>query len=107
MTSHRSTEQSSDGTNGTDNGINRDEIALKLRDAGVLIGNKPDVEDLMVDAYLAFGGLPSRIVHPGEDAHPLPDFTASEEGRRLLAELENEVLVRTHATSESAGEEST
>lgn len=62
----------------------RKEIIAELRAARVLLDEDPETVELMVQAYLESGGLPSRIVHAGEGAYPVPDLTETSEGREVL-----------------------
>jgi hypothetical protein len=73
-----------------------------LRNADVLSPDaNADVADLMVRAYVATGGLPSRIVRAAEPSTPMPDLTRSTEGEVVLEGLREQLRDRLMGPSQS------
>lgn len=71
----------------------KERMLTELQDAQLIPPDADaDVENLMVQAYLASGGLPSRYVQAGEAVTPLPDMTTSGHGEEVLEGLRNQIL---------------
>jgi hypothetical protein len=68
------------------------EAVAALKAAGILADDAdPEVVSLLVAVYLKSGGLPSRIIQPGEGPSALPDLTTSDEGRQVIDDLKSDL----------------